>query len=147
MSLWSTVDRTRPRPGGSSQTCSSRSAIVVATVDPLLKRLQVGDEVLEVGRFELDRGHDVPGLDGLRIVDPAGQVPRGVRYRSGSDADSAAEVGEVRTDPALCRRPPDCVAGHACGAKEGISPGDEGRVGGSRSNLPFSGDPRGKPCR
>ena len=63
--------------------------------------------------FSGDRRHVIPGLDVLRIGDPACEVSFVVRQRSGRDRDAAAEMRQIRRDLPGGRRPAECVAEHA----------------------------------
>src|SRR6185312_14942187 len=89
--LWSTVASTPKRPGGVSHVRVRRSTGAVAmgarvaTTNPLLERLEVRGERLQVARRHRHVGHVAARLDRLCADDPPHQIGLCVRQRARSD--------------------------------------------------------------
>src|SRR3954454_16942287 len=96
--------------------------------------IEVGGDVSGVVRRHAEIGHDIAGIDALRIANPCDQVHRGVRYPP-CDVAALREVREVRADNRVRSREavdrvtgPAAIARYLAGCPRGARPAPDDDV-------------------
>ena len=85
-----------------------------------MQALQIGDESLQVVRFQIRARHLDSRLDRLRIGDPAGEIAACVRQHRAADHPAAAEMRQIGSDVARGPVPSNRVALRAAGGQKDL---------------------------
>src|SRR4051794_20771076 len=128
MVLWSAALSQPIIPAGSAQVCSrrrrscsgsaARAVAVSLTVTFLLQTVEVAEERPEVLGRQQVRRHQIAGLRGLRVEDPATEMAARIRQPAGADREAAGDVGQIGSGGSAGYRALDRVAHNARPAKE-----------------------------
>src|SRR5258708_24192441 len=88
----------------------------------LFQRNEVSDQLIELLVIQVHSGHQHPGLELVRCLDPGAQVIGRVLDHTGSESIPAHKVGQIRAKSAGSNRPVEGMAVDTGGLLENAAP-------------------------